>query len=123
MCKRVKKGECKALVFQLKIRADVNCKLCTALSELFMSRGKQPSCTSRQTGFCQNCTQFAVSISIDKKLYDQSGALHSPLFAILHHKRIESKTYVFYLFFFSLHLQNRKEGPHKISFSETWLCL
>ena len=50
-----------------------------------------PSFTSGQKGFKQNHTQFAVRISLDKKLKDQSGALHSPFFAILHHKSTEWK--------------------------------
>ena len=45
------------------------------------------------------------------------GALHSPFFAILHHKSFEWKNLRFLGNFFSLHIQNRKD-PHKISFSE-----
>ena len=40
-------------------------------------------------GFRQNRTQYAARIGLVKKLKDQSGALHSPLFAILHHKSTE----------------------------------
>ena len=40
-------------------------------------------------------TQFAAYNTLDKKLKDQSGALHSSFFAILHHKGTELKTYGF----------------------------
>ena len=83
------------VVFHLLIQYDVSCKLCIVLSW-----GKQPSCTLRQKRFRQNRTQFAARNSLDKKLKDQSGALHSPLFAILHHKSTEWKTC--FLRFFSL---------------------
>ena len=58
-------------------------------------------------------TIFSLGISLDKKLKDQSRALHSPVFSILHHKSSEWTTYIV----FSLHTQNQKD-PYKISFSE-----
>ena len=39
--------------------------------------------------------QFAAGINLDKKSKDQSGALHSPFNAILHHKSTKWKTYYF----------------------------
>ena len=64
--------------------------------ESFLLLGiKQPSVTLCQKGFRQNRKQFTACINLDKKLKDQSRALHSHFFAILHHKSTEWKTYVF----------------------------
>ena len=58
---------------------------------------------------------IAVCVSLDKKLND-SGALHSPFFAILSIKAQNGKLMALGDFF-SLHIQSQKD-PHKISFSE-----
>ena len=62
-----KKEQCSALIFQVLIQTDVSCKLCTVLSESFLSCSKQPSCISPQKGFRQTNTRFAARISLDKK--------------------------------------------------------
>ena len=68
-----------------------------------------------------NSDKTVHNFQLDYKLKDQSGALHSPLFTILHHKSTEWKNYVFRRFF-SLNIQKWKD-PHNIYILEPRLCL
>ena len=55
--------------------------MCTVLSEIaFFVKG-----------FRQNRTQFAVPISLDKKLKDQSKAIHSPFLLFYTTKALHGK--------------------------------
>ena len=95
--------------------ADVSCKLCMVLSELFLSFGKQTSFTSRQKGFRQNCTQFTARISLDKKTRVEQ---YIPLFALFYTiKAPNGKLRILGDFFQPPYIQNRKDPP-RISFSE-----
>ena len=93
-------------------------RLCLAI---FQNLSNFKICLIEADASCKLFKQFAACISFNKKLKDQSGAPHSPFFAILHHKSFEWKIYCFSAILFSLHIQNQK-GP-KISFSEPRLCL
>ena len=83
------------MVFQLLIQADVICKLCMILSELFYCEVNNLHIPHDKKDLDKNRKQFAAGLCLDTKLKDQNRALHSPFFTILHYESTKWKTYGF----------------------------
>ena len=119
--KYVRRMLCSALVFQLLSQADVRCKLCSFILNVFVVR-KTIFMYLTAKRIHTKCTQFAASINLDKKLKDLRGALHSPFFTILHHRSAEWKTCGFKAIF-SASIYRTGKTLIRFPFQSQRLCL